>query len=78
MARLTAVFVGVVVGAMVLASDALAVHNLGHPAVSSGIPWDTVALWGGIGVAVVLLAAWLAFEGRRRHWLSPHGPVPHA
>ncbi len=78
MARIAALFVGVAAGAMLFASDALAMHDMGHHTVSSGFPWDRFGLWAGIGVAAVLLVAWLAFEGRQHHWLPPHRPVPHS
>ena len=77
MLRFATLLVALAGGAMVFVQDALAMHDVGHRTVttSSGWPWDTIGLWSGIGVAIVLVAAWLAFEGRRHHWLPPHRPV---
>lgn len=78
MARLVATLVGVAGGFMVFAQDALAMHKEGYtaPAASSGgFPWSTVGMWAGIGLGIVLVAAWVAAEGRRHHWHPPHRPV---
>lgn len=42
---------------------------------SSGFPWHTVLIWGGIGVGVVLVATWTIVEARRHHWHIPHRAV---
>ena len=77
MARLATIVVAVAGGLLLFVEDALAMHDLGHRVTSSssGFAWDTFGLWMGIGVAVVLLVVWLAYEGRRHHWLPPHRPV---
>jgi hypothetical protein len=76
MARVAKILAGVAGGFMVFVPDALAMHDVGHRTVStSSVPWDTIGLWSGIGVAIVLVVVWLAFEGRRHHLLPPHRPV---
>lgn len=75
MRRIATTLVTAAGGCLLFAQDAFAMHDFGHRDISSGIPWDTVALWSGIGVAVVLVAVWLMVEGRRRHWLPPHRPI---
>lgn len=58
--------------ALVLAPDAVAAHGprgiRTHAITSSGFPWDTVVLWAAVGIAVVLLLAWVVDQGRRRRW----------
>jgi hypothetical protein len=67
---------GVAVVALVLGTpDALAMHSAGGTTPSGGFPWDTVLIWGAIGVGIVLVLAWIAVEGRRHHWHLPHRPV---
>jgi hypothetical protein len=77
MARLFTAFVGAAGGFMLFAQDALAAHREGPvaPTTSSGIAWTTIGIWSAIGLGIVLVAAWLAFEGRRHQWHPPHRPV---
>jgi hypothetical protein len=75
--RIATTLVAVAGGLLLFVPDALAVHNIDHTNASSGFPWHTVGLWGGIGVGVVLLGTWLMVEGRRHHWHPPHRPVTH-
>ena len=82
MRRIVTSLVAVAGGCLLFAQDALAMHVEGSmygssTASSSGFPWNTVALWGGVGVAVVLLGTWLLVEGRRHHWHPPHRPITH-
>jgi len=57
-------------------ADALAMHAPGGGGTTSGgFPWDTVLIWSGIGVGIVLVLAWFAVEGQRHHWHVPHRPV---
>ncbi len=74
MRRFAASVVAVAGGAMLFVPNALALHNYGHPT-PGGFPWETVVLWGAIGIGVVLLAAWFGLEARRHHWLPPHRPI---
>lgn len=79
MRRIATSIVVVAGGCLFFAQDALAKHieYSGASSSSSGFPWHTVALWGGIGVGIVLLGTWLLVEGRRHHWHPPHRPVTH-
>jgi len=77
MRRMAMTIVAVAGGFSLFVQDAFAMHNFGHRSFSSGFPWETVALWTGIGVGIVLLGTWMVLEGRRHRWLPPHGPVHH-
>ena len=78
MRRIATSLVAVAGGFMLFVQNAAAMHRTGNPDVSSGgFAWHTVALWSGIGIAIVLLGTWLMVEGRRHHWRPPHRPVTH-
>ena len=78
MRRIATTFLVVVGGFLVFAQDAWAgpfPDGYGRSASSFGAPSHTVGLWAAIGVGIVLVVAWLVYEGQKHEWHPPHRPV---